>query len=349
MINYKKSTLFPTQRILFLGMLIDITTMEFVLPTEKSENIQRECQNLFNTQQTTFHQANSTSSRSPGIHSYSHLVSSLTLSPYPVVTDRVSTSNVRFQHASESLQRGEIRLNLVDKQSTITERKSYSPSDSRFDNLLGCIQNRMGSILEDSSNRRPMEHSRVPGSYKHLGAQGSFLCPEVVHEGSEQQGDLSQNRQLDCSSLSEQQGRYPLLSVTPLDTGDMEVMRDQTPLSSSSTCFRQEQCDCGRGISKNERPQRLEDRFDCYSVPSQGVPNRSLCVSLDTSTEQMRQLAARSGCDPCGRVHNKLDKCDSVRFSSIQPHSRRPSQDQEGNDNEILIALHGRLSHGGLC
>ena len=203
---------------------------------------------------TTFHQANITSSRSPRIHSSSHLVSSLTLSPYPVVTDRVSTSNVRFRHASESLQRGEIRLDLVDKQSTITERKSYSPSDSRFDNLFGCIQNRMGSILGDSSNRRPMEHSLVPGAYKHPGAQGNFLCPEVVYEGSEQEGDLSQNRQLDCSSISEQQGRYPLPSVTPLVTGDMEVVRDQTPLSFSSTCSRQEQCNCGRGISQNERP-----------------------------------------------------------------------------------------------
>ena len=128
-----------------------------------------------------------------------------------------------------------------------------------------------------------MEHSRVPVSYKHPGAQGSFFCSEVVHEESEQQGDLSQNRQLDCSSISEQQGRFPLPSVTPLDTGDMEVVRDQTPLSSSSTCSREEQCDCERGISQNERPQRLEDRFDCYSAPNQGVPNKSLCGSPDTS------------------------------------------------------------------
>ena len=49
LINYKKSTLVPTQRILFLGMLIDSSTMEFVLPTDKSENIQRECRNLLKT------------------------------------------------------------------------------------------------------------------------------------------------------------------------------------------------------------------------------------------------------------------------------------------------------------
>ena len=56
LINYKKSTLVPTQRILFLGMLIDSTTMEFILPTEKSENIQRECRNLYKTQQPSIRQ-----------------------------------------------------------------------------------------------------------------------------------------------------------------------------------------------------------------------------------------------------------------------------------------------------
>ena len=57
LINYKKSTpLVPTQRILFLGKLIDSTTMEFILPTEKSENIQRECRNLLKTQQPSIRQ-----------------------------------------------------------------------------------------------------------------------------------------------------------------------------------------------------------------------------------------------------------------------------------------------------
>ena len=50
LINYKKSTLVSTQIILFLGMLIDLSTMEFVLPTEKSENIQKKCWNLLKTQ-----------------------------------------------------------------------------------------------------------------------------------------------------------------------------------------------------------------------------------------------------------------------------------------------------------
>ena len=358
LINYKKSSLVLTQRILFLGMLIDSTTMEFVLPTEKSENIQRECRNVLKTQQ-------------PPIRQISRVLGLLEFTRPAICSARLYYRHIQLLQI-ESLRRtcdfdtqvnlskeAKIRLNLVDKQSTITERKSYSPSDTRFENLLGCIQNRMESILGDSSNRRPMEHSRVPGLYKHPGAQGSFLCPEVVHEGSEQQGDLSQNRQLDCSRISEQQGRYPLPSVTPLDTGDMEVVRDQTPLSSSSTCSRQQQCDCGRGISQNEKPQRLEDRFDCYSAPNQGVPNRSLCLSSDTSTEQIRQLAARSEYDLCGRVHNELDKFNSVRFSAIQPYSRRPSQDQEGNGNinidcapmvsSVMVASVDRLSNRLPC
>ena len=39
-----------------LGMLIDSTTMEFVLPTEKSENIQRQCRNILKTQQPPIRQ-----------------------------------------------------------------------------------------------------------------------------------------------------------------------------------------------------------------------------------------------------------------------------------------------------
>ena len=56
LINYQKSTLVPTQRILFLGMLIDSSTMEFVLPKDKKENILRECRYLLRTKQPSIRQ-----------------------------------------------------------------------------------------------------------------------------------------------------------------------------------------------------------------------------------------------------------------------------------------------------
>ena len=115
----------------------------------------------------------------------------------------------------------------------------------------------MGNILGEDSNRGLLEHPEVPRSHKHPGTQSSFLCSEGVHEGPEQQGDLSQGQQFDRSSLSEQHGRNPLPSATSLDTGDMEVVRNKMPLSSSSTCSREEQCGGGRGVSQNERQQQL--------------------------------------------------------------------------------------------
>ena len=203
LINYKKSTLVPTQRILFLGMLTDSSTMEFVLPTDKIRRYSKRVSESFEDT-TTFHQTNITGSRPPGIHSSSHLVCPLTLSPYPAVTDRVSTSGVRLRHASESLQRGEIRLDVVDTKSTTTERKSYSSPHCRSNNLLRRFQNRMGSVLGEDSNGGPLEHPGVPRSHKHPGTQSGFLCSESVDEGPEQQGDLSQDRQFNRSSLSEQ-------------------------------------------------------------------------------------------------------------------------------------------------
>ena len=81
-----------------------------------------------------------------------------------------------------------------------------------------------GASWGKTTNRRTVEHSRVKEPYKHPGTKDCFLCPEVIHERSMQQGYLPQDRQLDCGFLPEQQGRHPLSSVAPLDTGDMEVV-----------------------------------------------------------------------------------------------------------------------------
>ena len=56
LIDYQKSTLVPTQKILFLEMLIDSSTMEFVLPKDKKENILRDCRYLLRTKQPSIRQ-----------------------------------------------------------------------------------------------------------------------------------------------------------------------------------------------------------------------------------------------------------------------------------------------------
>ena len=230
----------------------------------------------------------------------------------------------------------------MDKKSTTTERKSYTPP-GRSNNLLRRFQNKMGSVLGEDSSRGPLEHPGVPRSHKHPGTESGYLCSEGVHEGPEQQVDLNR------SSLSEQQGRNPLPSATSLDNGDIEVVRNKTPLSSSSICSREEQCGGRQGGSQNERQQRLEDRFDCHPALNQEVSNRSFRVSPDTSTGQIRQLAARSGCDPRGRVHNELEKFDSVRISTISLIPAVLHKTKKEMATLALIAPYGRLNHGGLC
>ena len=278
---------------------------------------------------SAFHQANITGPGAPRIHSPSNLVRPFTLPSHSTCTDRVSTSDVRLQHTSEPLQKGKIGFDLVDNQSTIAGGKFHSASNCRSNNLIGCFQNRLGSILGDISDRRTVEYPRVPGSDKHPGTQGSLHCPEVVREGSDQQGDLSEDIQFDSSSLSEQQGRDPLPSVTAANIGDMELVRDKTPLSTSSTCSGKEQCCCARRIAQNEGPQRLENRFDSHQAIHQELPDRPLCFPPDSSAEPLRQLATRSGCDPCGCVHNELNELKCLCIPSIQFDPSGPSQNQE--------------------
>ena len=50
LINYDKSMLIPTQKIQFLGLLIDSTQMLFILPETKTTSIRKACQQLVNEQ-----------------------------------------------------------------------------------------------------------------------------------------------------------------------------------------------------------------------------------------------------------------------------------------------------------
>ena len=283
--------------------------------------------------ETAFHQANIAGVGPPGVYSPGYLGCPLALSPSPTAADRITTSIVRLQHSSEPVQRREIRCELVDNQSTIIGGKPYSASDSRLDNFLGCFQNRLGSSLGESSDGRAVERSRGPRSHQHTGTQGSLFCPEVANEGSESQGDLPQDRQLNRSGLPQQQGGYTLPAVTSANTGDMELVQDKTSLYHSSTCSREEECGSGRGIAQNDRPQRLAAQSNYNPAFNQGVPNRPFCLSPDTPAKELCQLATRSRSDSRGRFHNGLEESKSLRIPSIQSDCSGSAQDQEGNGN----------------
>ena len=53
LINYEKSNLTPSQQIVFLGMLVDSASMQFILPQQKAVQIQKECRLLLNTNRPT--------------------------------------------------------------------------------------------------------------------------------------------------------------------------------------------------------------------------------------------------------------------------------------------------------
>ena len=52
LINYEKSNLTPSQQIVFLGVLVDSASMQFILPQQKAVQIQKECR-LLNTNRPT--------------------------------------------------------------------------------------------------------------------------------------------------------------------------------------------------------------------------------------------------------------------------------------------------------
>jgi hypothetical protein len=224
--------------------------MEFILPKDKSENILRERRYLLKTHQPSIRQI----SRVLGLLEFTRpAIWSAPLHYRDIQLVQIESLHQTSDYNTQVHLSKKAKLDLIWWITNLPSLggKSHSASNCRSNNLIRCFQNRLGSILAEISYRRTVEYPRVPGSHKHPGTQVSLLCPEVVREGSDQQGDLSENRQFDWSSISEQQGRDPLPSVTAANIGDMELVRDKTPLCTSSTCSGKEQCRCGRRIAQN--------------------------------------------------------------------------------------------------
>ena len=156
----QKKTLIPTQIILFLEMII------VHIAKRKVRKYSKRVSGSFQDR-AAFHHTCITRARASRIYSPSNWAGPTTLSASPTRANTVFTRDVRLRQSSKSLKRSEVRPHLVDNQSVISRGKSHSPTNSRPPNLVGCLQNRLGSLLGKIQTggrwnvQEPKEHINV--------------------------------------------------------------------------------------------------------------------------------------------------------------------------------------------
>ena len=298
LIHYKKSALVPTQRILFLGMLIDSSTMEFVLPTDKSENIQRECRNLLKTQPPSIRQI----SRVPGLLEFTRpAIWSAPLHYHHIQLLQIESLHQSCDYDTQVNVSKEARLDLMwwirnlppPRGSPILPPPTADLTISSNASKVGWGTS-WGKI--QTGGRWNIQKSQDHINILELKA-AFFALKAFMKDQSNKVICLKVNNSTAVAYLNNMGGTHShqLLHLTLeiwkwCETKCLYLLAQHVPGKNN--------------VVADEESRKMKDNNNnCHSALNRRVSNRSFCISPDRSTGQIRQLAARSRCDPCGRVH----------------------------------------------
>ena len=331
LINYEKSNLTPSQQIVFLGMLVDSASMQFILPPTES------CTDSKGMSPPPKHKQANYSPFVSGPRASRGMSSSRMVCP----TSLPSTTNSSDKRPSEmgELQRpggfdtsGQIRPIMVGNDPTNPARESNCSTNSRLNHLLGCFQTGVGGILGFPTDRRSLERERVSRPHKCIRTPGSILCPKVLSPDPNQQSHLPETRQYHSSLVPKQLGGHSLPATSPSSNSDLGLVREreETPISSGTAYPRQNQCGSGYRVPGETGSERLEDTTENHSTPYKRLHDRSLCLPPHTPTKTVCQLETGSERGAQRRLHDGLVESEGICLPSVQLNSVSSSEGQEG-------------------
>ena len=271
--------------------------------------------------------------RAPDVLQTGDLVRPVTLSSTSRTSNKVSETMVELRQTSAFNSTRKDGFVMVDNKSTIVERQSYNPSNSRCNDNFGCLQVRLGGNLRPTENRGEMVPSRSSGSHQHSRTESSILCSEVLCEISNKPGDLSQVRHHHSGSLSKQLGRHTLLAASSIDPRNLAVVREEICVSSCSTHSGQTQHSSRLRVTNHERSERLETESKCDSPNDLALSSRSVCLSSVSPTRPICELETRPKGNSHGRILNELVQHRSLCLSSVQPGTCSPAQNKNRHGN----------------
>ena len=214
LINYEKSNLTPSQQIVFLGMLVDSASMQFILPQQKAVQIQKECRLLLNTNRPTIRHL----SRVLGLlEACRPAVWSAPLHYRQLQTLQISALQ-RWANYNAPVDLTPSAKSDLSWWVTTLQTPQESPIVPPIADLTissDASKQGWGGILGFPTDRRSLERERVSRPHKCIRTSGSILCPEVLSPDPNQQNHLSETRQYHSSLVPKQLGGHSLPATSP--------------------------------------------------------------------------------------------------------------------------------------
>ena len=198
------------------------------------------------------------------------------------------------------------------------ERNILEKSGSN--NIIGCIDFRMGSGLPGKVHRGDMEQRGEITTHKYFGNEGSRTSHKNFHQNNRKQTNTYENRQYLCTSISGEHGGYKMPNDEQNNKINMVVSHSKENNMHSRIHSFRTQCRGGQGVT-NKGPKRLETQSNHFQkcLQKTGKPNnRLVCVVEQPPTETLHQLETRSTVHSSGCFPAELGAGIPICFPSFQ-------------------------------
>ena len=189
LINMEKSIFVAVQIIEFLGIIVDSTTMRYLLPDEKVAVIQKECRYLVSSQVASLSQLSHiigklTSCKTEVLQAplqyrgIQHLKNSNTTPPPPPPAQ--GSQQLRHTFGSSCLRGPQV----VGRQSSPCKWTPHSEFPSVSNDSTGCLQFGVGSSVQWGRHEGNMDKEGIQSSYQLQRATRSIIFSESIHQGT---------------------------------------------------------------------------------------------------------------------------------------------------------------------
>lgn len=218
-INLEKSVLIPSQKLEFLGFVLDTRGMSISLPESKLRSLHELARQMAQQGKATLREL----ARLLGTMVAAHPA----ILPAPLYyRSQVSGSEewpaIRGGSPSES--RDGERSVIVDIRGGQEQWQNTASASMGPHYRVRCLHDGLGSQLRSDFHRRPMDTGGEISQHKLPGAVGSLPGPQIICINLQVAEHSPENRQCNCDNLSQQDGRVPLPSVVGPGTDSMEVV-----------------------------------------------------------------------------------------------------------------------------
>ena len=331
---------FPTSESVRISRINDkYKRDEFVLNSGKG----KQCIISMQRSTETTRDSNSNSSQISGysgIDSTSSTASPNTVQVLTTGTDPGVKETRNLQGQSNFGGVSQIRTKMVDRKFNSLQRKEDPSKGTRIYNPDGCIQNRMGSILQRDSHGRNLVSVGKVSPYKCTGAISNQVSHTIIHKGPQRDSNTSSNRQQMCIVVPVKNGGHPKHADAEVKQVYLGLSAVQSDHNYSRVSAKQTQCKGRLGVKECKQFLGMEARqkdFSSCDKTFRKTQGGSICLQTLSPNRSVHGLETRSKelSHRCNAT--TVGRAIRVCFPTLQPNKSNNKESSIGESREVNL------------